>query len=112
MGKYVVIYHADANSVAAMQAMAPEQMQEGMKAWMNWGEGIGDALVDFGTPLAGGMKVSASGSAPSDKEVNGYSILEAESMDAAVAMLQGHPHLAMGAGCDIEVHEALPTPGM
>jgi hypothetical protein len=33
-------------------------------------------------------------------------------MDAAVAMLQGHPHLDWATGCEIEVHEAMPVPGM
>ncbi len=33
-------------------------------------------------------------------------------MDAAVAMLQGHPHLDWAAGCAIEVHEAMPVSGM
>ncbi len=58
------------------------------------------------------MKVTATTSSTSDKEVTDYSILEAESMDAAVAMLQGHPHLDWATGCEIEVHEAMPVPGM
>jgi hypothetical protein len=56
------------------------------------------------------MKVTAMTSSTSDKEVTGYSILEADSMGAAVAMLQGHPHLDWAAGCEIEVHEAMPVP--
>jgi hypothetical protein len=112
MTKFVVIYHADAAAVAQTEAMSPEDMQKGMQAWGQWAEGIGDALVDFGTPLMGGMKVTASTSSPSDKEVTGYSILEAESMDAVVAMLQGHPHLGWAAGCEIEVHETMAVPGM
>ncbi len=112
MGKYIVIYHADADAVAGMQSMAPEQMQEGMKAWGAWGEKIGSALVDFGTPLAGGRKVTPTGSSPSNKEVTGYSILEADSIEAAEELLKGHPHLAWAAGCEIEVHEALAVPGM
>ena len=39
------------------------------------------------------MKVTKSGTAPSDKEVIGYSILQAGSMEEAVEMLKGHPHL-------------------
>ena len=54
--------------------------------------------------------MTQSGSAPSDKEVTGYSILEAENMEAAQALLAGHPHLEWEAGCQIEVHEAMPLP--
>jgi len=41
----------------------------------------------------------------------GYSILQAENMDEAKELLQGHPHLDWNAACEIEVHESLPMPG-
>ncbi len=44
--------------------------------------------------------------------VNYHSPQEAESMDAVVEMLKNHPHLNMPGGCEIEVYESLPTPGM
>ena len=107
----MVIYHAPAAWVEQMQQVSPEDMKKGMESWMTWAAGIGDGLVDMGTPLAGGLRMSTSGSSPSDREVTGYSILQAENMDAAEAMLSGHPHLAWAEGCEIEVHEALPLPG-
>jgi hypothetical protein len=111
MNKYIVIYHADAAALAGMQDATPEQMAEGMKPWMTWAENCGDGLLDMGTPLGGGLKLSSSGSSGSDREVTGYSILQAENMAAAEAMLQGHPHLGWAEGCEIEVHEAMPLPG-
>ncbi len=111
MGKYVVIYHAPASAVEAMKGATPEDMKKGMESWMAWAQGCGDGLVDLGTPLGGRLKVMKSGSLPSDRGVAGYSILEAENMDGAVALLQGHPHLEWAEGCDIEVHESLPLPG-
>ena len=65
----------------------------------------------MGAPLAGGQKVSSSGTAGSDKNVVGYSILQAEDMDGAVEMLKDHPHLTWTEGCEVEVHEAMPKPG-
>ena len=70
MKKYIVIYHAPASWEQAKDA-APEDMKEGMEAWMAWAQRSGDGLVDFGTPLAGGQKVTKSGSSPSDKGVIG-----------------------------------------
>ena len=110
MNKYVVIYHAPASAVEQTQAMTSEQMQDGMKQWFAWAEKCGDGLVDFGTPLADGHKVTTSGSSPSDKGVIGYSILQAENMEAAQAMVQDHPHLAWAEGCEVEVHESQPVP--
>jgi hypothetical protein len=42
--------------------------------------------------------------------VVGYSVLEAENMEAAQALMRSHPHLEFAAGCEIEVHESLAVP--
>ena len=109
MKKFVVIYHAPAVWELAKD-VTPEDMQKGMELWMAWAAKCGDGLADFGTPLAGGLKVSKSGSTQSDKGVVGYSILQAEDMERAKALLQGHPHLEWAADCEIEVHESMPPP--
>ncbi len=65
----------------------------------------------MGSPLGGSQRVTQSGSSPSDSNVVGYSILKAENMEAAQALLQGHPHIAWNAACEIEIHECMPLPG-
>jgi len=112
MQKFIVTYHAPISATEQMGQASPEEMQKGMDPWMAWAERCGDGLVDMGAPLANGQKVTESGTSPSDKMVVGYSILQAESMDAAVEMLKDHPHLGWTEGCEIEVHEAMPLPGM
>ena len=57
------------------------------------------------TIIAGGK------SDKSDRQVVGYSVLQAENMDEAKQLLEGHPHLAWKGACEIEVHEATPGPG-
>ena len=111
MKKYLIIYHASAVAMEKMTNATPEEMKAGMESWMAWAKSCGDGLVDMGTPLGGGQRVTTSGSSPSDKGVVGYSVLQAESAPAAHALLQGHPHLGWAAGCAIEVHESLPLPG-
>lgn len=108
MKKFVVVYHAPTSVEEQMHAASPEEMQKAMEPWMAWIAKCGDGLVDVGTPLIGGQKLSESGSSPSDKNVVGYSILQAEDMQGAKALLQGHPHLGWMSGCEIEVHEAMP----
>lgn len=112
MTRYIVLYHMPPEAIAQMPDMTPEQMEEGMKPWMEWAERCGEALVDLGTPLANGQALVAAGSSPSTRGVAGYSIIEAESMDAAKALLAGHPHMTWNAACSIEVHETQPIPGM
>jgi len=111
MAKYVFIYHAPMTPADAAPP-TPEQMEAVMGEWMAWAGKVGDGMVDFGTPLAGGVRVSAGGTSPSTREVVGYSIIEADNLDAALELAQGHPHLNMPGGCEIEVHEAQAIPGM
>jgi len=110
MKKFIVIYHASASAMEQMKDSSPEDMKKGMEQWWAWAEKCGSGLVDIGTPLAGGQKLTESGSSPSDKNVVGYSILQAEDMEGAKALLNGHPHLGWAAGCEIEVHESMPLP--
>ena len=112
MKKFIVIYYAPTSASKQMQDANPEDMQKGMEPWMAWVKKVGSGMVDLGTPLGNGQKVTKSGTTLSDKEVVGYSILQAENMDKAVEMLKGHPHLDWADGCEIEVYESLPLPGM
>ncbi len=111
MKKYMVLYHAPPSFNEKMAGMKPEEMMEEMGKWKVWMEGIGDAMLDFGNPLFGGQTVTKSGNENSTREVSGYSMIQAESMDTAMKLLNGHPHLAMDDSCSIEIHEAAPAPG-
>ncbi len=111
MTRYVFIYHAP-NTPADATPPTPEQMEQVMEQWNAWAEKVGGAMADFGTPLAGGVEVTPDSTRSSTREVVGYTIIEADDMDAALGLAQAHPHLHMPGGCTIEVHEAQPIPGM
>lgn len=108
MKKFLVIYHAPAEAMAKMATATPEEKMEGMKPWMDWKDSVGDKLVDFGAPLMPGQRLLPDGSTKeSTKEVTGYSMIQANDMNEAKALLKKHPHLAWTGGCDIEVHECI-----
>lgn len=111
MTKFVLVYHAPQTPAEATPP-TPEEVQQMMGAWMQWAEKVGPGMVDFGTPLAGGVRVTPQGVTPSTNEVAGYTIIEAESADAALELAKVHPHLSMPGGCSIEIHEAQAVPGM
>ncbi|NUR07405.1 MAG: hypothetical protein HOQ45_10370 [Nocardioidaceae bacterium] len=112
MSKFMFIYHAPTTPADATPP-DPEQMQEIMGRWMAWAGKVGDGMVDFGTPLDAGVRVSPDGgSSPSTRQVVGYSIIDVEDLDAALELARVHPHLTMPGGCEIEVHTVLPVPGM
>ncbi len=113
MKKFIVIYHATNDAMKQMAAATPEQQKSGMEGWMKWSQKCGDKLLDMGAPLMGGQALGTDGkSKNSSKEVTGYSILQANDMKEASALLQGHPHLGFDGACTIEIHEAMPLPGM
>jgi hypothetical protein len=105
MPKYLVLYRSTMSAGEQMAAATPEAMQASMEAWMAWGARAGDALVDFGSPT---QPVGDGDPGPAGG-VGGYSFLQADDVASLNAVLEGHPHLAMGT---IEVLEVLPQPGM
>jgi len=108
MKKFMVIYRSSKEAMEKMKDMTPEEMKKGMmEPWMAWMEKCGDALVDRGAPLGKVQIVTSSGSEQGADDVGTYSILQAESMDDAVKLLDGHPHLAWG---EISVYEMKPMP--
>ena len=50
----------------------PEQMEAVMAEWNDWAGRVGEGMVDFGTPLAGGTRVTDDGTSPSTRDVAGY----------------------------------------
>ncbi len=95
MVNYVLLY-----SGGSMPASEAEQ-QAVMKAWDAWFGKLGDALVSGGDPFTPQAKtVSPNGSVsngPVGSMASGYSIIKADSLDAAVALAKGCPVLQGGA---------------
>lgn len=109
MKKFIVTYHAPNEVLAQMQKATPEQRENEMQEWMAWKDRAGDKLVDFGNPLVGGQRLlKDGGSVDSGRELIGYSIIQAEDINDAQAVLSSHPHLTTYESCSVEVHESLP----
>ena len=89
----------------------PAQAQAGMDAWMAWAKQAGDAVIDLGQPLGRGRHVDASQVGASEQDAAGYSILEADSLDEVVALMQRHPHLHVAEN-SVEILPMLSMPGM
>lgn len=82
-----------------------------MKAWMEWGEAHGAAIVDQGSPLGKTKRASPEGVADIKNSMTGYVIVEAESHEAAAQMFEKHPHFAIFPGDSVEIMEILSFPG-
>ena len=112
MTKFVVLYIGSMSAESQIAESTPEQAEAGMKAWTDWAARTGDALVDFGTPLGVGKEVTGSGVSDTTTGVGGYSILQADDLDAAAELVKDHPHFMSGGESSIQVYPALDIPGM
>ena len=99
MAKYLLLY-----SGGRMPESEAEQAAV-MQAWDSWFGGLGAAVADGGNPFTPASKQISSDGAVSDGagSASGYSILEADSLDAATTMAKGCPVLQGGAS--IHVYE-------
>jgi hypothetical protein len=111
--KFLVLYMANAAAMADMMKNAtPEQQKKGMDMWRKWMGDNKTALVDGGAPVGKTKRVDAKGASDMKNEIGGYSIVQAESADAATKIFsKDMPHLQMP-GTWIEVSEIMQMPGM
>ena len=111
MKKFLVLFTAPADTRAKMQSATPEEMQEGMKPWMEWFSSMGDKLVDKGMPLTNAMALTKEGTEPGNPEYVAYEVIQAEDIDAALEMMKSNPHLDRE-GARIQIHETWDMNGM
>jgi hypothetical protein len=99
MPNFIIAYHG------AGKFETPEQGAAARAKWKVWVGGLGDAVVNPGTPLVRGKLVSSAGlSERQDDLLSGFSVVRADSIDAALKLAQGCPHLDHGT---IEVAEMM-----
>lgn len=84
---------------------------EGIAAWMKWGEQHAKVIVDNGAPLGKTKSVSRQGIASIRNAMTGYTVVQAESHEAAAKMFENHPHFTIFPGDSVEIMECLPLPG-
>jgi hypothetical protein len=85
-----------------------------LKEWEAWFGQVGSALVDAGNPFTPQAKTVSSDGQVSEGSIgtmaSGYSVVKADSLDAAVAMAKSCPVLKGGA--KISVYETFSAMGM
>ena len=108
MKKFLVLYRMD---MAAMKKMmeetSAEDRRKGMEEWGVWMKKNMANFADGGAPLGKNTQVSSSGAKEMRNDIGGYSILQAESAEAAAKILADNPHFKMP-GAVVDVMEAVP----
>lgn len=108
MKKFVFVYYGSVRS----SDISEEDMEKTMEAWKAWFGTFGEQMVDGGNPFGNGaMAVTAEGTKeiPADMwPAKGYTIINAESMEAAMEIAKGCPALQDDPEGAVRVYEALP----
>jgi len=108
--KFLVLYRAPISAVERMAKATPDQAKAGMDAWMTWAEKTRSAIIDLGAPLGESRATTPSPGGAGSAKIVGYSIIQADSMDAAIELLRDHPHGRVP-NFSIDIFECLSMPG-
>ncbi len=116
MKNFLATYMGSASAIAEWKKMDEDKRKQreaaGMEAWFKWGAVNQKSIVDQGTPLGKTKRISAQGISDTKNEVAGYTIVQAESHEAAAKLFENHPHFTQFPGDSVEVMECLPMPKM
>jgi len=92
MPNYILAYHG------GKQPDSPEEGAKMMEKWHAWVGALGDAAVNPGTPLGMSKTVSADGVSDDggSNPLSGFSVVQADDMDAAVQTARECPFVDIG----------------
>ena len=100
MNKYFVLFCVPVATMAGwVSTTTPEerktQSDQMMKDWMVWMDKLGAKLVDKGMPLGKTKRVTKGKVEDVKNDLNYYVMVEAESHDAAAALITDSPHFGI-----------------
>lgn len=101
MPKFVFAYHGQP------EFETPEDGKNHMAEWEDWSSSLGAAVIDPGMPVSKSWTVTPKGVEDNggSNPLSGISIIEADSIEAAIEMAKPCPHVKRGG--TIEVAEAM-----
>lgn len=107
MSQFLLLYTGGAG-----MADDPADQEQIMAEWGAWYGKMGEAVTDGGAPFGASKNLTDSGvgdGPPGDTPATGYTVIEADSLDAAVAACDRHPHLVHGG--QVQVFECIDLGG-
>lgn len=86
--------------------------QEGIAAWGAWVQKNQGAIASIGGPLGKTKKVTEQGISDVANELGAFTVVTADSHEAAAKLFENHPHFTIFPGESVEIMPILPIPGM
>ncbi len=85
--------------------------REGMAAWKAWVDKHHAAIVSMGGPLGKTKQVTPHGIGDASNDMGAFTVVRADSHEAAAKLFDKHPHFAIFPGDCVEIMPVLPIPG-
>lgn len=85
--------------------------REGMAAWKAWVERHQASIVGMGGPLGKTKKITPRGVEDISNEMAAFTIVRADSHEAAARLFEKHPHFSIFPGDSVEIMPVLAIPG-
>ena len=93
-----------------MASTSAEERKKSMGKWEVWMKKNVANFADSGGPVGKTKRVATNGATDIRNDIGGYSIVQAETHEAAAALFADNPHFTMP-GATVEVMEIMPMPG-
>ena len=97
---------------ALSEADRKTREQEGMKAWKAWVEKHQNSIAGMGGPLGKTKAVTDDGIEDISNDMGAFTVVRADSHEAAAKLFENHPHFTIFPGESVEIMPVLPIPGM
>ena len=115
MKRYLAVFTGSATAMSRWdklsEAERTEKQSAGMAAWKKWVLDNEKSIVELGGPLSRTKLVSSAGISDIRNHLGAFTIVRAETQDAAAHLFLNHPHFSIFPGEGVEVMEVLPIPG-
>jgi len=116
MKRFLAIYTGSPTAISRWELLSETERKErqtaGVAAWMKWVEDNKGVIVEMGGPLSRTKLASPAGLTDIRNSMAAFTIVQAESQEAAARLFLKHPHFTIFPGEGVEVMEVLPIPSM
>ena len=114
MKRYLAVFTGSPSAMAAWDGLPESERQQrqaaGIATWKKWATDNGPSILEMGGPLSRTKLVSKSGIADIRNNLAAFTVVQAESQEAAAGLFLNHPHFTIFPGEGVEVMEVLPIP--
>ena len=114
MKRYLAVFTGSPAAMASWDTLTEAERQQrqakGVAAWKKWASENAGSIVEMGGPLSRTKLVSKGGISDIRNNLAAFTVVQADTQDAAARLFVDHPHFTIFPGEGVEVMEILPIP--